>query len=67
MKINLLKSKIHRATVTETNLDYTGSISIDQSLMDATGIFAYEKVLVANVTNVGWTPLFPHSSAVITI
>jgi len=51
MHVQILKSKIHRATVTETDLDYTGSISIDKDLMDAAGILDYEKVLVANVTN----------------
>ena len=51
MQIKLLKSKIHRATATETNIDYTGSISIDQDLMDAAGITAYELVLVANIAN----------------
>ena len=51
MRVTLLKGKIHRAAVTETNLDYTGSITIDQDLMDAAGIVPYERVLVANVSN----------------
>jgi len=51
MRLRLLKAKIHRATVTDTNLDYTGSITIDQDLMDAAGIIPYEQVLVANLTN----------------
>jgi aspartate 1-decarboxylase len=51
MRIRLLKSKIHRATVTDRNLDYTGSIQIDQDLMDAAGIVPYEQVLVADVNN----------------
>ncbi len=51
MRLRLLKAKIHRATVTDTNLDYTGSITIDQDLMDAVGIIPYEQVLVANLTN----------------
>ena len=51
MYVTLLKSKIHRAKVTDTNLDYTGSITIDQDLMDAASIQPYEKVLVANITN----------------
>ena len=51
MKIKLLKSKIHRATVTGACLDYEGSISIDKNLMDLAGIFPYEKVHVLNVTN----------------
>jgi len=51
MKIKLLKSKIHRATVTDACLDYEGSISIDVRLMDLAGIVPYEKVHVLNVTN----------------
>ena len=51
MKINLLKSKIHRATVTTANLDYAGSISIDKILMDAANINVFEEVHVLNVTN----------------
>ena len=51
MQVTLLKSKIHRATVTDANLHYTGSITIDQDLMDAAGLTPYEKVLVANVNN----------------
>jgi len=51
MRLRLLKSKIHRATVTDTQLDYSGSITIDQDLMDAAGIVGYEQVLVANLTN----------------
>ena len=47
----MLKSKIHRATVTEAILDYEGSITIDENLMDAAGIVPYEKVLVADLTN----------------
>ena len=51
MKINLLKSKIHRATVTTANLDYVGSISIDKILMEAANIHDFEKVHVLNITN----------------
>mgnify|MGYP006186562329 CR=1 FL=1 len=51
MKIKLLKSKIHRATVTGACLDYEGSISIDANLMDLAGIVPYEKVHILNVTN----------------
>jgi len=51
MRLRLLKSKIHRATVTDAQLDYAGSITIDQDLMKAAGIVAYEKVLVADLTN----------------
>jgi aspartate 1-decarboxylase len=51
MTVKLLKSKIHRATVTSSNLEYVGSIGIDEDLMDAAGIFNYEKVHVYNITN----------------
>ena len=50
MQINVLKSKIHRATVTEANLNYIGSITIDEALMEASGIYEYEKVAVVDVT-----------------
>lgn len=51
MFLTLLKSKIHRVTVTEANLDYIGSITIDEDLMDAAGIVAGEKVSVVDNTN----------------
>jgi aspartate 1-decarboxylase len=51
MRSRLLKSKIHRATVTDANIDYYGSITIDQDLMDAAGVVDHEKVLVANMAN----------------
>tara|TARA_B100000686_G_C16011219_1_gene581382 strand:+ start:131 stop:475 length:345 start_codon:yes stop_codon:yes gene_type:complete len=51
MKLKLLKSKIHRAIVTEACLDYEGSISIDKKLMQKADIIKYEKVHVLNVTN----------------
>ena len=50
MKLKILKSKIHRATVTEACLDYEGSISIDAYLMKKVGIINYEKVHILNVT-----------------
>lgn len=46
----VLRSKIHRATVTEANVDYVGSITIDEDLLDAAGLWVYEKVLVASVS-----------------
>ena len=49
MVLNMLKGKIHRATVTQAEVDYIGSITIDQQLMDAAGIMEYEKVQVADV------------------
>ena len=51
MYISLCKAKIHRATVTEANLNYEGSLTIDEDLMDAAGIVAYEKVSVVNINN----------------
>jgi aspartate 1-decarboxylase len=48
---HLLKSKIHRATVTEADVDYVGSIAIDADLMDLADIVPYEKVLVADIDN----------------
>jgi len=51
MRIHVLKSKIHEATVTEANLEYEGSLVIDESLMTAANIREYEKVLVANLAN----------------
>ena len=51
MYIQVLKSKIHNATVTEANLNYIGSITIDQDLMDAVGIIENEKVHVVNNNN----------------
>ncbi|RAJ06929.1 L-aspartate 1-decarboxylase [Chitinophaga skermanii] len=51
MQIEVLKCKIHRAVVTEANLQYVGSITIDEALMDAAGLIEYEKVQVLNVNN----------------
>ena len=51
MQVTYLKSKIHRATVTQAALNYVGSITIDEELMDACGMMEYEKVQVANVDN----------------
>ena len=47
----VIRSKIHRAVVTEANVDYVGSITIDQDLLDAVGLWPFEKVLVVSVTN----------------
>jgi len=47
----MLKAKIHRARVTDANLDYEGSITIDEELMDAADILPYEQVQIYNVTN----------------
>lgn len=51
MEITLLKSKIHRAAVTQADLDYVGSITIDSELMEAAGIVEYERVEIADVDN----------------
>ncbi len=51
MQIEILKSKIHRVVVTEANLHYIGSITIDEDLMDAANLLEYEKVTVANIDN----------------
>ena len=51
MQVNMLKSKIHRATVVQSELDYVGSITVDEELMEAAGIYEYEKVQIADVNN----------------
>jgi len=51
MTIEVLKSKIHRVTVTEANLNYIGSITIDEDLMDAANLIEFEKVHVLNNNN----------------
>lgn len=51
MFVKALKSKIHRATVTDARVDYPGSIAVDADLLNAAGIAPYEAVLLANITN----------------
>lgn len=51
MTITMLKAKIHRAVVMQAELNYVGSITIDSDLMEAAGIFEYEKVQIADVEN----------------
>ncbi|EPY6472291.1 aspartate 1-decarboxylase [Clostridium sporogenes] len=51
MTITMLKSKIHRATVTEANLNYVGSITIDKNLIDKANILEYEKVQIVDINN----------------
>jgi len=51
MQIEILKSKIHRVTVTEANLNYVGSITIDEDLIDAANLIEYEKVTVLDINN----------------
>ena len=51
MKVNMLKGKIHRATVVQAELNYVGSITVDPVLMEAAGIYEYEKVQIVDVEN----------------
>ncbi|NLX65993.1 MAG: aspartate 1-decarboxylase [Bacteroidales bacterium] len=51
MWLEILKSKIHRATVTDANLNYEGSITIDEDLIDSAGMMVHEKVAVVNNNN----------------
>jgi len=51
MQIEILKSKIHRVSVTEANLNYVGSITIDEDLMDAANLIEFEKVSIVNINN----------------
>ena len=51
MQITLLKSKIHRATVTQAELDYVGSVTIDSALLREAGIMEYEKVQIVDIDN----------------
>ena len=48
---NMLKSKIHRATVTDANLNYEGSLSIDKMLMDEVGLVPFERIFIYNINN----------------
>ena len=51
MELTMLKGKIHRATVTQAELDYVGSITVDEELLEAAGIMEYEKVQIVDVNN----------------
>jgi aspartate 1-decarboxylase len=51
MRIEVLKSKIHRAVITEANLNYVGSLTLDEDLMDAGNMIENEKIQVVNVNN----------------
>ena len=51
MQIEILKSKIHRVVLTEANINYVGSVTIDEDLMDAANVIEHEKVQVVNVNN----------------
>ena len=50
MLVTMMKAKLHRATVTQADLDYEGSIAIDRDMLDAAGIFPHEQVDVLNIT-----------------
>lgn len=51
MNVTLLKAKIHRAVVTQADIDYVGSITIDSNLLEESGILEYEKVEIADINN----------------
>jgi aspartate 1-decarboxylase len=51
MKMSFLKSKIHRATITDGNLEYEGSLTIASDLMEKCGLFPYEQILCSNMAN----------------
>lgn len=51
MLVEILKSKVHRATITEANLEYIGSLTLDEDLMDAAGMIENEKIQVVNANN----------------
>ncbi len=51
MQIEILKSKIHRATVTDANINYIGSVAIDENLIEAANIIEFEKVHILNINN----------------
>jgi aspartate 1-decarboxylase len=51
MQIEILKSKVHRAVITEANLHYVGSLTLDEDIMDAANMIEHEKIQVVNVNN----------------
>ncbi|MDD5759896.1 MAG: aspartate 1-decarboxylase [Desulfobulbaceae bacterium] len=51
MQRYMLKSKLHRATITDANLNYEGSMTIDRTLMDAVGLIPFEKIKIYNINN----------------
>ena len=51
MNVEVVKSKLHRVTVTEADLNYVGSITIDEDLMDAANLIEFEKVQIVNINN----------------
>ena len=51
MNVTMLKAKIHRATVVQAELDYVGSITVDEDLLEASGIYEYEQVQIVDINN----------------
>ncbi len=51
MQIQILKSKVHRAVITEANLNYVGSLTLDEDIMDAANMIEHEKIQIVNVNN----------------
>ena len=51
MEVSMLKSKIHRAVITQAELNYVGSVTIDEELMEAAGLYEYERVHISNVNS----------------
>ena len=51
MRVTMLQGKLHRATVTEADLNYVGSITVDRDLLEASGIYEYEKVHIVDINN----------------
>jgi aspartate 1-decarboxylase len=51
MEISMLKSKIHRAVITQAELNYVGSVTIDEELMETAGLYEYERVHISNVNS----------------
>lgn len=71
MQLNMLKAKIHRATVTQADLNYNGSVTVDKDLLDAAGILPHEQVDVLDITNgerlTTYAIVAPAGSGIITI
>ena len=64
MLLHMLKGKIHRATVTQAELNYVGSITVDEALMEAAGIREYEKVAIVDVNNgARFETALPHAAS----
>lgn len=64
MTLELLKGKIHRATVVQAELDYVGSITVDEALLEAAGILEYEKVQIVDVNTEAVSKRTPSADSV---